>query len=137
MTGLYSDDILTLAQSLRDGTLAAPTASVRRVSKLCGSEIELDLRVESGVVTDMASRVRACALGQASAAILARHAKGARCEEIARARDALQAMLKSDAPPPSGRFAGLAALEGVRDYPARHQSVMLPWEAAVEACGDA
>jgi len=141
MSELYSGDILGLAQSLRDGTLAAPDASVRRVAKLCGSEIDVDLAVEGGVVTAYAQRVRACALGQASAALLAEHVVGASCEAIVAARDTLHAMLKLDGDPPEGRFANLAKLAGVKSYPARHQSVMLPWEAvveaAVEACGKA
>ena len=137
VTDLYSDDILTLAQSLRDEALAAPDATVRRVSKLCGSEVELDLTLIDRVVTGFAQRVRACALGQASAAILKATVKGATCAELTSARDALHAMLKSDGPPPEGRFAALSRLKGVRDYPARHQSVLLPWEAAAEACREA
>ena len=137
MGDLYSSDVLLMAQALRDTALAAPDARVRRTAKLCGSEIDLEIAVRDGRVTGLGQRVRACALGQASAAILADAAEGATCEEIATARDALQAMLKSDGPPPDGRFAKLALLEGVRAYPARHQSVMLAWEAAVEACGSA
>jgi NifU-like protein involved in Fe-S cluster formation len=132
-TGLYSNDILTLAQSLRDGELQAPDTSVRRVAKLCGSEIDLELSVRDGVVTEFAQRVRACALGQASAAILAESIKGATASDIQSARDALYAMLKSDGPAPSGRFAKLALLQDVKRYPARHQSVLLAWEAALEA----
>ena len=137
MSDLYSGDILGLAQGLRDGTLAAPDASVRRVAKLCGSEIEVDLCVADGVVTEFAQRVRACALGQASAAILAKHVVGASCAEVAAARDALHGMLKLDGAAPLGRFAELGVLEGVKAYPARHASVMLAFEAAVEACRDA
>jgi len=132
-TGLYSSDILTLAQSLRDGHLEAPGASVRRVAKLCGSEIDLELNIENGRVTDFAQRVRACALGQASAATLAASIIGATADDVSSARHALHAMLKSDGPPPTGRFADLALLSDVKNYPARHQSVMLAWDAALEA----
>ena len=135
MSDIYSTDIITLAQDLRDGSLANPSASVRRVSKLCGSEVELDLLMKDGIVTDFAQRVRACALGQAAAAILGRHVVGARCAEIEDARDALHAMLKLDGEGPDGRFAQLRKLKSVRGYPARHQSVMLAFEAATEACG--
>ena len=137
MSDLYSTDIITLAQGLRDGTLANPSASVRRVSKLCGSEVEVDMEVEDGVVMAFAQRVRACALGQAAAAILGKHIVGASCAEVAEARDALHAMLKLDGEGPEGRFAELRALKDVRSYPARHQSVMLAFEAASEACGKA
>jgi len=77
--------------------------------------------------------VRACALGQASAAVLGAHVIGASLEEIEMARNALRDMLKADGPPPEGRFAELAVLEAVKDYPARHASTLLAFEAAVEA----
>lgn len=131
---LYSSDVLRLAADIPHiGRLETPDASVRRVSRLCGSELELDLVLKDDVVTDHAIRVKACALGQASAAVLSANLRGARLTEIEQARDDLRAMLKSDGPVPEGRFAELAALEGAREYPARHQSVMLAFEAAVEA----
>lgn len=134
MSDLYSTDIITLAQSLRDGALANPDASVRKVSKLCGSEVEVDLSMVDGVISGFAQRVRACALGQASASILAAYIEGATCAEIQAARDALHAMLKLDGNAPEGRFAALGKLRDVKNYPARHQSVLLPFEAAAEAC---
>jgi len=134
MDALYSTDLLRLAHDIpRIGSLAEPHASARKVSRLCGSELELDVRLEDGRIADLAQRVKACALGQASAAVMARHAIGAAPKEIAEARDALRAMLKAGAPPPSGRFAELAVLEGARDYPARHQSILLAFEALAEA----
>lgn len=132
---LYNTDILGLAASLRNEALAPPCASVRKVSKLCGSELELDLRMEGGVVTACAVRVQACALGQASAAILKANIIGASLDEITSARNALYAMLKEGAAAPSGRFSQLSLLTGVTDYPARHVSTMLAFDAAVAAAG--
>lgn len=131
--GLYNTDILTLASALRHETLSAPCASVRKISKLCGSELELDLQMEAGLVTACAVRVQACALGQASAAILKAHIIGANVDEIKAARDGLEAMLKETASAPTGRFAQLKLLSGVADYPARHQSTLLAFDAAVSA----
>ncbi|WP_300527139.1 iron-sulfur cluster assembly scaffold protein [Maricaulis sp.] len=131
---LYSSDVLRLAADIpRLGALDAPDARVRKVARLCGSELELDLRCEDDRIADLALRVKACALGQAAAAVLARHALGATAAEIRAGRDGLKAMLKDGAAPPQGRFAELAALEGARDYPARHQSVLLAFEAALDA----
>ncbi|WP_412545547.1 iron-sulfur cluster assembly scaffold protein [Maricaulis sp. MIT060901] len=131
---LYSSDVLRLAANIEHiGRLDAPHARVRRVSRLCGSELELDLVIDGGVVADHALRVKACALGQASAAVLSAHLRGASLDDVTAARDGLLAMLKSDGPVPEGRFTELAALDGAREYPARHQSVMLAFEAAVEA----
>lgn len=131
---LYSNAVLQLAADIpRIGALADPDASVRKVARLCGSEIELDLTLEDDRIADLALRIKACALGQAAASVLARNAVGASVSEIFTARDELRAMLKSDASAPQGRFAELSALEGVRDYPARHQSVMLAFNAAADA----
>ena len=131
---LYSSKILKLAANMpHAGRLAAPDASAEKVSKLCGSKITVDVVVKDGKVADFAQDVKACALGQAAAAVLGEHVVGASLSEIEVARDALRAMLKVDGPPPQGRFSELSVLEPVKDYPARHTSTMLAFEAAVEA----
>ncbi|HEY3812432.1 MAG TPA: iron-sulfur cluster assembly scaffold protein [Caulobacteraceae bacterium] len=131
---LYSLKILKLAAHLpRSGRLAAPDGSAERVAKLCGSRALVDLRLEGDRVVDFAQEVEACALGQAAAAILGEHAIGASVAEIEAARDQLAAMLKSGGPTPQGRFSGLAALEQVRDYPARYASTLVAFDAAVAA----
>lgn len=135
---LYSTKILRLAAEMpRAGRLAAPQASSEKVSKLCGSKVTVDLSVEDGRVSDFAQDVQACALGQASAAILGEHVMGATVEEIVSARDQLRAMLKANGPAPEGRFADLSVLEVVKDYPARHASTLLAFEAAAEAARQA
>ena len=131
---LYSARILKLAANLpRAGRLAAPGASAERVSKLCGSKAVVDVVVKDGVVVDYAQDVKACALGQAVAGIVGEHIVGARVEEVELARDQLRAMLKDGGPAPTGRFADLALLEQVKDYPARHASTLVAIEAAAEA----
>jgi len=132
---LYSAKILKAAANMpRAGRLAAPDASVEKVSKLCGSRITVDVKLEDGRIADYAQDVKACALGQAAAAIMGEHAIGASVEEIESAREALRAMLKQGAPAPEGRFADLAMLAPVKDYPPRHVSTMLAFEATAEAC---
>jgi NifU-like protein involved in Fe-S cluster formation len=131
---LYSARILKLVANIpHAGRLAAPDASAEKISKLCGSRILVDVRVEGGRVTDFAQEVKACALGQAAAAVLGAHVVGASLDEIEVAREALRAMLKANGPAPEGRFSELAVLEAVKDYPARHASTMLAFEAAAEA----
>jgi NifU-like protein involved in Fe-S cluster formation len=135
---LYSLKILKLAAHMpRTGRLAAPDGSAERVAKLCGSRALVDVRLKDGRVVDYAQEVEACALGQAAAAILGEHVIGATPAEIEAARDQLKAMLKSHGPAPAGRFADLAALEQVRDYPPRHASTLVALEAAVAAIQDA
>jgi len=131
---LYSSRILTLAANMpRAGRLDGAHASSEKVSKLCGSRIIVDVKVEGGAVADFAQEVKACALGQAAAAILGDRVIGATLDEIEPARDQLRAMLKSGGPPPDGRFEDLAVLAPVKDYPQRHASTMLAFEAAAEA----
>ena len=131
---LYSAKILRLAANMpRAGRLHAPDASSEKISKLCGSRVLVDLRLDGDRVADFAQEVKACALGQAAAAVLGEHVIGARVEEIQSARDQLRAMLKAGGPAPEGRFVDLQALEPVKDYPARHASTLLAFEAAVEA----
>lgn len=130
---LYNTDILTLSASLKNERLDAPDGTARKVSKLCGSWLEIDVKMDGDVVSDVALRVQACALGQSSAAILQEGIIGASLDEITEARDALREMLKGDGEAPKGRFEKLALLKGVKTYPARHASTLLAFEAAVEA----
>jgi NifU-like protein involved in Fe-S cluster formation len=135
---LYSARILTLAANLpRAGRLAAPEASAEKVAKLCGSRVVVDVVMDGTRVAEFAQEVKACALGQAAAAVLGEHVIGAELAEIELARDAFRAMLKAGAPPPDGRFSDLFMLEPVKDYPARHASAMLAFEATAEACAKA
>ena len=132
---LYSAKILRAAANMpRAGRLAHPDASAEKVSKLCGSRVVVDVVLKDGRIADYAQDVKACALGQASAAIMGEHAVGASVEEIESAREALRDMLKAGGPPPEGRFADLAMLAPVKDYPPRHASTMLAFEATAEAC---
>lgn len=132
---LYSAKVLTLAANMpRLGRLAAPDGSADKVAKLCGSTIHVELILRDGRVADYAQEVKACALGQAAASILGAHVVGATPAEIELARDAFRAMLKTDGPPPAGRFSDLAMLAPVKDYPARHASTLLAFDATVEAC---
>jgi len=134
---VYNARILELAGNIgRIGRLDAPDASATRHSRLCGSRITVDLRMEGDIVTDYAQDVKACALGQAAAAIMAASVVGATSAELRQARDGLFAMLKEGAPPPTGRFADLSCLEPVRDFKARHTSTLLAFEAVVSCLDD-
>jgi len=95
----------------------------------------VDLKMQDGVVTDFAHEVKACALGQASSSIMARHVVGASADELRAVRETMLRMLKENGPPPEGRFEELKYLEPVRDYKARHASTMLTFDAVVDAIG--
>ena len=130
---VYNARIIEFAGNIpRIGRLDAPDASARAHSKLCGSTVVVDLKVAGDVVTDFAHDVKACALGQASSSIMARHVVGASADELRAVRLVMLRMLKENGPAPTGRFADLKFLEPVRDYKARHASTMLTFDAVVD-----
>jgi NifU-like protein involved in Fe-S cluster formation len=134
MDDLYHPRVLELAADMPHvGRLENPDGAATKVSRVCGSVVTVELNVKDGVVSDIAVHPKACALGQAATGVLAMHAIGATPAEIRAARDGLRAMLKDGAAPPAGRFWELRHLEGVREYPPRHASTMLAFDAAVEA----
>lgn len=135
---LYSQHILALAADIpRVGRLDAPGGSARRRSPLCGSTVSVDVTMKDGRITDFAQEVKACALGQAAAAVVGANAVGRTRAEIEHARDELRAMLKQDGPPPGPPFDGLKVLEPARDYKNRHASIMLSLEATLDAVDEA
>ncbi len=134
MDDLYHSRVLELAADIPHvGRLDAPDGASTKVSRVCGSVVTVELKLAEGKVSEIAVHPKACALGQATTAVLAMYAIGASPREILDARDALKAMLKDGAPPPQGRFWELRHLEGVRHYPARHASTMLAFDAAADA----
>ena len=131
---IYNKRILELAGNIpRLGRLEDPDGSAKAHSKLCGSTVTVDVKMDGDKVSDFAHEVKACALGQSSSSIMARNVIGAKLPELQQARDEMQAMLKENGPPPTGRFADAAVLEPVRDFKARHASTMLTFNATVEA----
>jgi len=131
---VYNARILELAGNIpRLGRLPAPDASATAHSKLCGSTVTVDVKMDGPVVTDFAHDVKACALGQASSSIMARLIVGSKPAELREVRETVRKMLKENGPPPTGKWADIAVLEPVRDYKARHASTMLTFDAVVKA----
>ncbi len=136
MADLYHNRVLELAADIPNlGTLGDAHGSATKLARLCGSTVRVDVKLsEDGeTVTAIGVEPKACALGQAATAILSEHAVGASYADLVTARDAMRAMLKDRAEPPRGRFWELRHLQGVADYPPRHASTMLPFEAVLEA----
>ncbi|MEO1066945.1 MAG: iron-sulfur cluster assembly scaffold protein [Pseudomonadota bacterium] len=131
---VYNAKILEFAGNIPAvGRLENPMASAKAHSKLCGSTLVVDLNVVDGVVTEFAHEIKACALGQASSAIMARHIVGTSTDELKALKATMHAMLKEGGAPPTGRFADFKYLEPVRDYKARHASTLLTFNAVVDA----
>ncbi len=134
MDDLYNREILRRAGQIGlTVRLPDPDATVRKESRLCGSRVTVDLCLRDGRVSAFGQEVKACALGQASAAILADCVIGQTPDSLAAARDGLRAMLQQGGPPPDGDFAALEILSPAIDYRARHASILLAFEAAAEA----
>ncbi|KKC36603.1 nitrogen fixation protein NifU [Devosia epidermidihirudinis] len=134
LSDLYSQKILDLAgNAVQPGRLAHADASARKVSRVCGSVIEVDVVVRDGMIAEYGHEISACALGQTSAAVVAREVIGTPIGEFRSLRDSMHAMLKDNGAPPTGKWSDLAYLEPVREYRARHMSTLLVFDAVVEA----
>jgi NifU-like protein involved in Fe-S cluster formation len=134
LNDIYNRKILELAADIaRQGRLATPDASATAHSKLCGSTVTVDLTMDGDRVSDFAHVVKACALGQASSSIMARHVVGSTGAELRALRETVRRMLKENGAPPQGKWADVAVLEPVRAYKARHASTLLTFDAVVDA----
>ena len=133
---IYSQRILELAANMpRAERLPHPDATATAHSKFCGSRVTVDLSMEGDVVTDYGQSVKACLLGQSSAAVMGREIVGSTAAELRAVGAAMRKMLKAGGPPPNGRWADLRALEPVKDYKARHPSTLLVFDAVEDAIG--
>jgi NifU-like protein involved in Fe-S cluster formation len=131
---VYNKRILELAANIeRLRRLEAPDATATALSRLCGSKVTVDIRMDGDVVSDFGHDVKACALGQASSSLMARHVVGASAAELRALRQQMYAMLKENGDPPGGRWAELEVLLPVRDFKPRHASTLLTFDAVVEA----
>lgn len=134
MIKLYSGRILALAADMpRTTRLDHPTASAKKRAPLCGSTVTVDVTVQDDVITDYGQDVKACALGQAAAAIVGANIVGLTVAQVQDGRDALNAMLKCDGPVPAPPFADLEVLQPAKDYKNRHASIMLAFDATLDA----
>jgi NifU-like protein involved in Fe-S cluster formation len=131
---LYSARILALAADIpHHGRLPAPQGSARKRSPLCGSAVTADVVIRDGRVAEFAQDVKACALGQAAAAVLGAVVIGRTLPELQAAEAQLRAMLKENGPVPAAPFDGYEVLLPARDYKNRHASILLALEAVCEA----
>ena len=136
LNDIYNKRIIELAGNIpRLGRLPDPDATATAHSKLCGSTVKIDLKMEGDTVTDFAHDVKACALGQASSSIMASQIVGSTASELRELRETVRKMLKENGPPPQGKWEEIKFLEPVRDYKARHASTLLTFDAVVDAIG--
>lgn len=135
---LYSKRILALAADIPlTEPLDSCDGSAKRRSPLCGSTVTACVDMEGGAVSRFSQDVKACALGQASASVLGSAVIGKSRDDIAQARESLRAMLKDGAEPPTGPFEALEVLSPAKDYKNRHASILLAWDATLDAMDQA
>jgi NifU-like protein involved in Fe-S cluster formation len=130
---LYTPELLGLAVSLAGFPLddSLPLRGSAR-SRSCGSTLDAGFMTDGeGRVERLGLRVRACAVGQAAAAIFAQGSRGVSLADIEAAHSALAAWLAERGEMPE--WPGIEALHEARAYPGRHGAIMLPWSAALDA----
>lgn len=131
---LYSARILALTADMPfTDRLENPDATARKRAPLCGSTVTVDLQITGDVITGYGQDVKACALGQAAASVVGSNILGLSRAQVQTGRDELHAMLKSGGPVPSTPFSGLEVLEPARDYKNRHASILLAFDATLDA----
>jgi NifU-like protein involved in Fe-S cluster formation len=134
LNDIYSHRILELASDIPHlGRLPDADASATARSKLCGSVVTVEVKLDGEVVTAFAHDVKACALGQASSSIMGHHVVGSTVAELRDVREAATRLLKAGGAAPEGKWQDLKVLEPLRDYKARHASILLTFDAVVEA----
>ncbi len=131
---IYNVDVLRLAANIsRIDPIDRPDAHAELWSPVCGSSIAVDIKLKDGRISDFAQHIKACALGQAAASVLAQHVIGHDLAELEKLRDQMAAMLKGDGPPPGGDWQALSALAPARAATSRHGAILLPFDAVIAA----
>jgi NifU-like protein involved in Fe-S cluster formation len=138
LNDIYSRRVLELAADIPlQGTLPDAHASAKAHSKLCGSTVTVYLKLDGNVVIAFAHEVKACALGQASSSIMGRYVIGSTTDELRALQEVMHRMLKASGKPPSGKWGDLALLVPARGLKARHASILLTFDAVVDALAKA
>ena len=136
LSEIYNTRIIELAANIPHASrIAAPDASATAHSKLCGSTITVDLKLDDGRVTEFGQQVKACLLGQAAASVMGREIVGSSAAELHQIGERMRRMLKDGGDPPDGRWADLGVLQPVKDFKARHASTLLVFDAVERALG--
>ncbi len=133
LSQLYSSKIIEIAANPpKLSKVKNPSASSTKTSRVCGSKIKVDIKADKGKIEEYYHEISACALGQTSAAIVAKNIVGASFDELKELRKTMIAMLKENGEAPIGRFSELKYLQSVKDYPPRHVSTLLVFEAVFD-----
>jgi len=131
---LYNKEILRLAANIpHEGRLQEPDVTGTKTSRICGSRVTVDMKLEDGRIADFSQDLKACALSQAACALFGKLIVGMTKEDVLAMKDAVEHMLKSEDPMPEGDWEVFSIFEPARDITSRHASILLPFEATLDA----
>ena len=134
LIALYSDKLLAFAANMPlTDALESPSGTAKLRSPLCGSNIEVEIQIQDDRIVGYHQDVKACALGQAAASVFAANVFGLTYDDVTKIRDEMQVMLKENGPSPTGKFEDLRYLLAARDFKNRHDSIMLVFNATLDA----
>jgi NifU-like protein involved in Fe-S cluster formation len=134
MSELYNTKILRFASEIPHlERLDSPDVTITKTSRICGSRVTVDINFNEGKILNFGQEVKACALGQASCAIVGHHAIGQTLKSFKSIRAKMEKMLKETGPAPDGNWADLEIFLPARGHKSRHTSIMLPFDAILEA----
>jgi NifU-like protein involved in Fe-S cluster formation len=138
LSEIYNQRILELSANIAGAErLADADGTATAHSKLCGSTVTVDLKLDGERVAAFGQTVKACLLGQAAASVMGSHIVGSSAQELREVGSVMRKMLKAGGPPPTGRWSDLAVLQPVKDYKARHASTLLVFDAVEQALAKA
>jgi NifU-like protein involved in Fe-S cluster formation len=138
LSEIYNQRILELSANIAGAErLADADGTATAHSKLCGSTVTVDLKLDGERVAAFGQTVKACVLGQAAASVMGSHIVGSSAQELRELGSVMRKMLKAGGPPPTGRWSDLAVLQPVKDYKARHASTLLVFDAVEQALAKA
>ena len=131
---IYNKDVLRLAADITGiEAIENPDATASLRSPLCGSSIEISITLRDDRISGYSQKIKACALGQASASVMAKAAIGKSKKEIQTARAKVVEMLTRGTVLPKGDWAPLTALAPAKEAKPRHGAILLPFDALLKA----
>jgi nitrogen fixation NifU-like protein len=130
---LYRDVILDHNRRPRNfGPLEAADACVEGFNPMCGDRLTLRLKLDEGTISDIRFEGQGCAISTASASLMTEAVKGRTRADALQLFDRVHRLLTEDAA--AGEELGkLAALSGVREFPARVKCASLCWHTLSSA----
>jgi nitrogen fixation protein NifU and related proteins len=134
LNDLYRDVILDHNRRPRNfGNLDSADASVEGFNPLCGDHLTLRVKLQDDTISDIRFEGEGCAISTASASLMTEAVKGKSRAAALELFDRVHQLLTDDAAPPAEELGKLAALSGVREYPARVKCASLCWHTLASA----